>query len=82
MSVLSSNNSENAKVGLSTHWVWHCVISGTTRVDKLLEIEDGVYVHHPDQVVPLHCLPSAYYNMSMYRKSDGEALKDGSRVSL
>ena len=50
----------DAKIGLRTHWVWHCVISGTTRVDKLLEIEVGVYVHHPDQVDPLQCLPSAY----------------------
>ena len=70
----------DAKIGLRTHWVWHCVISGTTKVDKLLEISNGVYVHHPDQLVPLEFLPSAYYRMSMYRKSCADGSNSSEKV--
>ena len=70
----------DAKIGMRTHWVWHCVISGTTEVDKLLEISNGVYVHHPDQLVPLEFLPSAYYRMSMYRKSCADGSNSSEKV--
>ena len=69
------------KVALRRHWVWLCTISGTKKVDIVLQVEDGVFVYPSSQLPPQKFLHSMYYKLAMYRKSGEGRLEERGMVS-